>query len=72
VGLLVAGILLDDGWTYGQVMALLGIGQVVAAVLAFFAYPETAHQELEALNPEDRAVSPSVISPIERPQPLGD
>ncbi len=52
-GLLAAGALLDRGWTYGAVMALMGIGQLVAAVVAFVAYPETAHLELEQLNPED-------------------
>ena len=52
-GLLLAGALLDRGWTYGAVMALMGVGQVVAAIIAFVAYPETAHLELEQLNPED-------------------
>jgi MFS family permease len=67
IGLLVAGHLLDDGWSYGHVMAMLGIGQVVAAIVAFVAYPETAHLELEAINPEDRPPAPSPTA-----QPLGD
>ena len=54
-GLLVAGVLLDHGWTYGTVMAMMGIGQLIAATIAFLAYPETAHLSLEQLNPEDRA-----------------
>jgi MFS family permease len=54
VGLLVAGELLDNGWTYGQVMGMLGLGQLAAALIAFAFYPETAHLELEAINPEDR------------------
>jgi len=54
VGLLVAGVLLDRGWTYGVVMAVMGIGQLIAATIAFVAYPETAHLTLEQLNPEDR------------------
>jgi MFS family permease len=69
VGLLVAGELLDNGWTYGQVMGVLGLGQVFAAVIAFAAYPETAHLELEAINPEDERLAPT--SPETR-QPLGD
>ncbi|MCU1502680.1 MAG: putative major facilitator superfamily transporter [Ilumatobacteraceae bacterium] len=53
IGLIVAGYLLDRNWSYGQVMALMGVGQLIAAVVAFIAYPETAHLTLEALNPED-------------------
>ena len=52
-GLVATGALLDDDWAYGAVMALMGIGQLVVTVLVVTAYPETAHQELEALNPED-------------------
>ncbi|MGE0140913.1 MAG: MFS transporter [Ilumatobacteraceae bacterium] len=53
VGLLVAGQLLDHGWGYGEVMALLAVGQLVAAVIVFTTYPETAHRSLEEINPED-------------------
>ena len=52
-GLVATGALLDGDWAYGSVMALMGIGQLVVTVLVVIAYPETAHQELEALNPED-------------------
>jgi hypothetical protein len=34
-------------------MALLGICQLVVTAIVVAAYPETAHLELEALNPED-------------------
>jgi MFS family permease len=54
-GLLAAGVLLDHGWSYGTVMAMMGSGQLIAATIAFFAYPETAHLSLEQLNPEDQA-----------------
>jgi MFS family permease len=53
VGLLLAGWLLDQGWSYGQVMALLATGQVVAATIVLARYPETAHRALEDINPED-------------------
>lgn len=53
VGLLAAGALLDRGWGYGSVMALLALGQVLAALLVLTTYPETAHRALEELNPED-------------------
>jgi MFS family permease len=54
-GLLLAGVLLDGGWSYGSVMGLLSMGQVVVIVTVLTAFPETAHRELEDLNPEDAA-----------------
>jgi len=53
VGLLLAGYLLDHGWSYAQVMGMLAGGQIVAAVVALTTYPETAHRALEEINPED-------------------
>jgi MFS family permease len=58
VGLIVMGQLLDQDWSHGRVMALLASAQLVVIVIVLRWYPETAHQELEALNPED-AVSPA-------------
>ena len=55
-GLLLTGLLLDAGWSYGQVMGLLGLCQLVVTVLVVVGYPETAHLELEALNPEDTPI----------------
>jgi MFS family permease len=55
-GLLLTGALLDGGWSYIQVMSTLAIGQVIVTVLVVRYYPETAHQELEALNPEDEPI----------------
>ena len=42
------------------ILALLGISQFIVTVLVVTAYPETAHQELEALNPEDVEFSPAI------------
>lgn len=56
IGLVLAGTLIDRGWSYGSTMGLLASGQVTAAIVAYAAYPETAHLELEQLNPEDAAV----------------
>jgi MFS family permease len=56
VGLLVAGTLLDDGAAYAPVMALLAIGPLIVTVLVLVGYPETAHLELEEINPVDRTV----------------
>lgn len=53
-GLLLVGWLLDRGLGYGPVMALVGIGPVVVAVIVLVRFPETAHHDLDDLNPEDR------------------
>jgi len=54
VGLLLAGLLLDQGVTYGRVMAVLAVGPLIYAALVVFAYPETARRPLDDINPEDR------------------
>ena len=53
IGLIAVGGLVDHGWTYGKAMLLVASGQLIAAVIAFLAYPETAHLELEQINPQD-------------------
>lgn len=52
VGLVAAGRLADT-YHFGPAMALLALGPLALAVLVVAAYPETAHTELEDLNPED-------------------
>ncbi len=53
-GLLIAGTL-DDRWGgFAEPMALLALGPLAVSVLILAAYPETARQSLEDLNPEDR------------------
>ncbi len=59
IGLISMGALLDADWSFGAVLALLGTSQFIVTVLVVKAYPETAHQELEALNPEDVEFSPA-------------
>jgi MFS family permease len=55
-GLVLAG-LLNDAWDgLGPALAALSLGPLVVAVLILAAYPETAHLELEDLNPEDPAL----------------
>ncbi len=58
VGLRVAGVLSQpdhlDG--FGPVMALLALGPLVVAGIVVCFYPETAHTELEVLNPGDVAL----------------
>jgi MFS family permease len=53
IGLLLAGFLIDRGWSYGSTMGLLALAQVVTAVVVFTTYPETAHRTLEEITPED-------------------
>ncbi|MEO1056987.1 MAG: MFS transporter [Actinomycetota bacterium] len=58
-GLIATGLLLDESWGFGSVMAVMGIGQFVVTALVLLAYPETAHTELETLNPEDQPGTPT-------------
>jgi MFS family permease len=53
VGLIVGGTLIDHHWSYGTVMLMFSSVSVVIALLVWFLYPETAHRELEELNPQD-------------------
>ena len=54
VGLLVAGFVSDRlGGELGPALALLAVGPLIVAGLVLSVFPETAGQELEALNPED-------------------
>lgn len=53
VGLLTMGAVLDRGVSYGVVMGALATTQLLAVAIALANLPESAHQELEALNPSD-------------------
>jgi len=59
-GLLLVGRLLDGGSTYGQVIGLVALAQVIVVVVVLTQFPETAHKTLEDLNPEDAPGSPEV------------
>jgi MFS family permease len=52
VGLLGSGIVLDSGLSYGTVMLWLVAGPVVASLIVWFRYPETAHRELDEISHE--------------------
>lgn len=53
IGLVVTGVFVDQGNSYGRVLGTLALGQIVVAVLVLRRLPESAHRELEELNPED-------------------
>lgn len=66
VGLLAAGFLSERWDGLGPALALLAVGPLAMAVLVVAAYPETAHRELEELNPQDQRPAAPPMQP-ERP-----
>ena len=63
VGLMIAGRLADHFGSLGPGLAILAIGPLVVAALVILFYPETAHMDLETLNPED-APATAVLPPL--------
>ena len=51
VGLLIAGSRLDAGWSHVATMGSLLDGPAIVALIVLFTFPETAHRELEDINP---------------------
>ncbi|MGH9211623.1 MAG: MFS transporter [Acidimicrobiales bacterium] len=56
VGLLAIGVLADAFGSFGATMPVVAIGPLLMAVLIVAKFPETAHRELEDINPEDLRV----------------
>jgi predicted MFS family arabinose efflux permease len=54
LGLIVVGSLSDRSGGLAAAMPVVAIGPALLAVLILVAYPETAHRELEDINPEDQ------------------
>ncbi len=54
LGLVIVGSLSDRLDGIAHAMPYVAIGPLLLAVLIIVAYPETAHLELEEINPEDR------------------
>lgn len=65
IGLFAAGALSDRWGGFGPAMTVLALGPAVLAVLVLVFYPETAHQELEDINPEDAVLRAIPILPDE-------
>ncbi len=57
LSILIVGTLRDQGWSFGAILGVAAVGQLAAAVIAYRWYPETAHVELEQLNPGDPAIA---------------
>lgn len=57
IGLLIAGRLAER-WSLGPGVAALAVGPAIVVCLLLPRYPETAHRELEDLNPEDALAVP--------------
>jgi hypothetical protein len=45
-----AGLFLDSGLSYGTVMLCLVTGPVIASLIVWFRYPETAHLDLDEIS----------------------
>lgn len=71
-GLVAAGALSDAWDGLGPALAALSFGPLVVGALILLAYPETAHHELEELNPEDPVLPPEVSGELDPgPPPSG-
>jgi len=55
IGLKLVGRLADQWGGFGPAIAVLAFAPILVVVLILAFYPETAHKELEELNPEDAA-----------------
>ncbi len=55
IGLQIAGRAIDHGVSHVRVLGLLALGQLVVVFIVLRWFPETAHRELEELNPQDAA-----------------
>ncbi len=53
IGLQVVGRALDHGVSHVRVLGVLALGQLVVAAVVLRWFPETAHRELEEINPTD-------------------
>ena len=54
LGLLLCGDLSERLNSFGEAFTLLAIGPLLVVLIVYFFFPESANQELEDLNPDDR------------------
>jgi MFS family permease len=63
-GLVAAGLLADRYGQFGPAFAILAVGPLLMALLVITAYPETAKQTLEQINPEDQPLPEPLPEPL--------
>ncbi len=64
IGLLSVGAMAHAWGAFGPAVSVVAVGPLLVALLVITRYPETAHRELEELNPSDRvADGPSAQRP---------
>jgi MFS-type transporter involved in bile tolerance (Atg22 family) len=68
-GVLAAGFLSDELGGLGRAILVLAAGPLLVALLVLTKFPETAHRELEDLNPEDRRPTTTPSPPADRQHP---
>lgn len=68
MGLAVVSVVHDNTGSYSPAITVLGLAPLVAVTLVLLFYPETAHRELEDINPEDQPPPPDAagVAAIER------
>jgi MFS family permease len=54
IGLIATGQLVDGDLSYGQAITIMAIGPLIASILVYVKFPETAGMELEDINVGDR------------------
>jgi MFS family permease len=62
IAVLMTGPLLDRGYSHWEILGTFALGQLVVAAIVILAFPESAHRELEELNPEDASGSTAVVT----------
>jgi len=63
IGILVVGELRNLGLSYGWVIGIVALAQIVVVAIVLASFPETAHLELETINPEDAVPVPTPPAP---------
>jgi len=54
IGLVAGGFIIEANDSYAPTMFLMALGPVLSSVIVWKRYPETAHLELEDINPGDQ------------------
>jgi MFS family permease len=58
IGLVIVGRLAESYDQFGPALTIMAAGPLLMALLVLLAFPETAHRELEDINPEDVTIAP--------------